>query len=83
MEAKRDLYEEMGKRWPSALVARHEVGRFTGGLLAPGTMANLDSAGQGPAERVLLGTRRVAYPVRALVDWLRGRSTVVEGGGRR
>ena len=66
-----DVFEKMGERWPSAIVARTDVGRFSGGLLKSKTLANMDSQGVGP-ERVTVG-RKVAYPVDSLVEWLRDR----------
>jgi len=73
----KDIYEQMAERWPSAVVARKEIGKFSGGLLNPRTMANLDSMGSGPP-RVKWGSQRVFYPVLGLVAWLRDR--VQEGG---
>jgi hypothetical protein len=76
----RDLNEHfslMKKTWPSTLVARSEVGRFSGGVISPPYLANLDSKGEGPAERIRVG-RKICYPVNALVDWLKERSTVLE-----
>jgi hypothetical protein len=35
-------------------------------------MANLDSLGQGPKERMLLG-REIVYPREALLAWIAGR----------
>ncbi len=29
----KDIYEQMAERWPSAVVARKEIGKFSGGLL--------------------------------------------------
>jgi predicted DNA-binding transcriptional regulator AlpA len=73
-----DIFETMVERWPSAIVARREVGHFTGGLLAPGTLANLDSRGEGPARKMRLGKRRVGYPVADFVEWLRTRAVIDE-----
>jgi predicted DNA-binding transcriptional regulator AlpA len=39
------------------------------------TLANFDSKGEGPSERILMG-RTVAYPRQALVAWLEARSKV-------
>ena len=69
----KDVFQEMSARWPSAVVARVEVGRFTGGLMSSKYMANLDSAGLGPKGRITCG-RKVGYPVNDLVAWLRARS---------
>lgn len=63
--------EELAARWPSGLVARTEIHKFTGGLLSGRTLANYDSRGEGPP-RVRLG-RKVAYPTDELVRWLAAR----------
>lgn len=68
----KDIFQEMAERWPSAVVARTQIERFTGGLLSCKYLANLDSSGQGPA-RVTCG-RKVGYPTKDLVAWLRDRS---------
>lgn len=67
------FFQDLLDRWPSTHVARHEVGRFSGGILHPRTMANLDSKGVGPRGRVRFG-RVVAYPVRELIEWMEGRT---------
>lgn len=56
------------KKWPSAIVSRREVGRFSGGILNPGTLANLDCEGTGP--RRFMVKNRVAYFASDLVDWM-------------
>jgi hypothetical protein len=68
----KDVFDQMAEKWPSAVVARTEIDRFSGGLMSCKYLANLDSQGVGPA-RVVVG-RKVAYPVRELVAWLRERS---------
>jgi hypothetical protein len=40
------------------------------------TMANLDSLGQGPEQRLLLG-REIAYPRQSLLAWISRRLKVV------
>ncbi|MHB8111693.1 MAG: hypothetical protein ACYDHW_16845 [Syntrophorhabdaceae bacterium] len=72
---KSDFWVKMAERWPSAIVARTEVSKFTGGLISVKYQANLDSKGLGPAMWVRIG-RKIAYPVSEYVDWLRRRSTV-------
>jgi hypothetical protein len=67
---------EMVNNWPSPFVARGEVSRFTGGIINPKTLANLDSRGEGPAGRIRVG-RKIAYPVQAFIEWLEKRATVV------
>jgi len=67
----------MASRWPSSVVARTEIERFTGGVIREKYLANLDSAGKGPAGRVRVG-RKIAYPVAEVVKWLESRSRAVE-----
>ncbi len=62
-------FDVMREKWPSEYVARTEVSRFTGGLISPRTMANIDCLGTGPSEKIRLG-KKVAYPVDALIEWL-------------
>jgi hypothetical protein len=58
------------------VIARHQVGKLTGGAISPKTLANLDSKGEGPATRLKLG-RIVAYPTPVLLEWLESRSIVL------
>ena len=71
------LFQDMTDKWPSAWVARQEVSRFTGGIISEKYLANLDSAGKGPAGRVRIG-RKIAYPVASLVAWLESRTQKVK-----
>jgi len=73
MQASQNLSKLIGK-WPSAYVVRSEVGKFTGGMIQPGTLANLDSQGKGP-EKIRV-CRKVAYPVISFVKWLESRNPV-------
>lgn len=41
------LLEHLVSTWRSGIVARSEIGSFSGGVLHPRTMANRDSAGTG------------------------------------
>ena len=63
----------LAARWPSPFVAREKVGEFTGGIITPKSMANLDCIGEGPAGRIICG-RKVAYPVIEFITWLESRS---------
>ena len=67
------VLESLGTRWPSEIVARKEIGKFTGGILSARTLANMDSRGDGIPERFLLANQ-VAYPVSAVIAWLKERS---------
>jgi len=76
----RDLNEHfllLKRAWSSTLVARSEVGRFSGGVVSPHYIANMDCRGLGPAERIRIG-RKIAYPVDALIDWLKEKSSTLE-----
>ena len=69
----------LAARWPSPFIAREKVGEFTGGIIAPKTLANLDSTGEGPKGRITVG-RKVAYPVAELIIWLESRSKFAKKG---
>jgi len=66
-------FDLLKKSWPSTLVARSEVGRFSGGIISSRYIANLDSLGLGPEERISIG-RKIAYPVESLLVWLKNKS---------
>lgn len=70
------LFQDMATKWPSTWIARTEIERFSGGMISEKYLANLDSAGKGPAGRVRCG-RKVVYPVLELVSWLESRSSVI------
>lgn len=70
------LFSELAEKWPSAFVARTESEKFTGGMIGEKYLANLDSAGKGPAGRIRCG-RKVVYPVAEFVKWLEQRSEVI------
>lgn len=72
-------FREMADRWPSTVVARREVPRFTGGSMSAGHLANEDSRGTGPRNRFRIG-KVVAYPVVDLVEWLEQKTKRVEDG---
>jgi hypothetical protein len=69
----RKTFTDMGERWPSSIIAREEAARFTGGAVSARYLANLDSLGKGPKERLRIG-RKVAYPVASFIQWLNERS---------
>ena len=71
------VFTRLAENWPSAFVAREKVSEFSGGVLHPRTLANLDSLGKGPKGRVRIG-RKVAYPVENLIKWLEARVEVLE-----
>ena len=59
----------LAERWPSAIVSRQEVRKFSGGIISEKSLANLDSQGLGPAGRLRI-EREIAYPVHSLIIWL-------------
>ena len=68
------LSEKLIASWQSPIVARSEVGKFSGGLLHPRTMANRDALGEGVGKNVVGG--KVAYDRDALAKWIEDRATV-------
>jgi len=64
-------FKSMADKWPSAFVAREKVGIFSGGIVSPGTLANLKCQGGGP-EYVTIG-RKICYPLGPLIEWLKSR----------
>jgi hypothetical protein len=62
---------KLAEVWPAPIVARSEVGRFTGGLLNPRSLANLDSRGEG-CPKIIIG-RRVCYDKFELINFLKRR----------
>lgn len=72
------VYEEMAANWPSDLLPRTEVKRFTGGIISEKYQANLDSQGRGPEGRFRIG-RKVVYTKKSYVSWLKTRSTKIDG----
>jgi len=72
----KETLQAMADKWPHSIVARTQIGEFTGGLLTPKTMANLDSQKKGPARQVRCG-RKVGYLVSDLMDWIAGRTEII------
>lgn len=65
--------DRLMKAWGSPWVARGEVGKFSGGLVSPGTLRNKDSAGTGP-KRFKIGSK-TGYLTYELSKWFVGRMT--------
>lgn len=66
-------FSAMAEKWPSSHVSRDKIGEFSGGVITPGYLANLDSSKKGPPEKVRCG-RKIVYPVASFVRWLEARS---------
>lgn len=77
MKYSESVLSSMLQKWPSSIVARQEVGRFTGGTIKPPYIAVLDSRGEGPKGRIKIG-KKVAYPVQELIAWLEERTKSCE-----
>ena len=56
------------KNWPSDIVARDAIAKFSGKVLHPRSMSNLDSRGEGPPRFYF--KRRVFYPIDPLIKWM-------------
>jgi hypothetical protein len=67
-----DFFEELAEKWPSSIVSRSEIKKFSGGMISGKYMANLDSQGLGP-DKIKCGGR-IGYPVKPLIQWMRDRS---------
>lgn len=74
-----DVYQKMEAKWPSSIVARSEIKKFTGGGISPKTVANADSIGRGPKDRFYLG-KNTCYPVSSVIEWLKQKSKEVKNG---
>lgn len=66
---KPDIFDKMAEAWGAPGFTRPEAGRFSGNLIAPKTLANLASKGQGPPFNWYRG--RAYYEVDTFVAWLR------------
>jgi hypothetical protein len=71
-----DIYKEMKKRWPSNVVVRADVGRFTGGILSPGSAKNIDSYGKGIPGAMRVG-KKIVYSVDGVIEYLKSQTRTV------
>ncbi len=67
-----DIYEKMKNRWPSAVVSQTKVEQFSGGLINPRTLMNLNVQGLGPGGKFRMG-RKIFYDIDALLTWMKDR----------
>ena len=51
------------------VIARKEVTRFLGGIVAPQTLSNADASGEGPEDAFRVGNS-VVYRTESLVRWI-------------
>ncbi len=64
----KETFEELGLNWPSSIVARTELSKFSGGLLKRITQSSRDSRGTG-CPKIKVG-RNVCYRKQDLIEWL-------------
>ena len=57
---------------PGPIISRRRAAELTGGLMGERHLANLDSAGLGPARRVKIG-KRAGYQSESFATWLAAR----------
>lgn len=71
MKLTKKILKELAREMPP-LIARRKVSEFTGGSVAPHTLANADAMGTGPTGKIQVG-RNVAYTRESLLAWLEAR----------
>ena len=76
---KKTCFDELAEKWPSTVVSRSEIRKFSGGILSPRYLANLDSEGKGIPGRMLVGNK-VVYKVSDAIKFLEERVQGVKRG---
>ena len=66
--SRKQMIEDIVTNWSAPTVAHTELEKISGGMLHPKTVANANSAGDGPGGRVKVG-RRVGYLIRPFAEW--------------
>jgi hypothetical protein len=67
--------------WEAPFVTRSETAHFSGGIIKPRHLANLDAQGAGPPVRLQFGGR-VAYPKKVLAEWIADRLKSIDSNPR-
>lgn len=75
MENQKPDLSSLIESWPAPYVERQHVSTFSGGILHPRSMANFDAKRKGPRGRIRIG-KKIAYPVKELVEWMQSRAEV-------
>jgi len=70
-------FKGLAEKWLSSIVARSQVGAFSGSVLSSKYLASLDSLGRGVKGRIRVG-RQIVYSVENLIAFLEKRSEAVE-----
>ena len=77
MEQKQKNIRDLPQRGPldsvPFFVTREKAVELLGGAIARGTLANLDSAGLGPDERLIIGGK-AAYTRESFKRWVKART---------
>ncbi len=68
------------KNNPSGWILRTDLTEKTGGLIHSRTAANLDSKGEGIKGRIVIGKKKIAYPVEEVVKFLQARARYFSDG---
>lgn len=63
----RTAFERMAANWPSEVVARTSIEKFSGEMVSSKAMANYDSLGEGPEGRIKIG-RKTGYLKEPLIQ---------------
>lgn len=63
------ILKSLKENCPSPLVERSQLAVFSGGLLNPKTMRNLDALKKGIPGKMRLN-RKVFYPVENVIQWM-------------
>ena len=66
-----NFFEQLSTELP-VFFTRREICAKLGGLIAPGTLANLDSIGQGCPGKKMVGGK-IIYPRNEFLRWLESR----------
>ncbi len=64
------IIDQMERAWPDLLVFRRDCEKASCGAITRKYLANLDSAGQGPAGKFTLNGK-ACYPAENFFQWLR------------
>jgi hypothetical protein len=71
------IFIDMAEAWGAPVAVRDKVSMMTGGMISTGYLANLDSRGEGPPEKIRCG-RKICYPLKSFIPWLMSRAEPVE-----
>lgn len=67
--------EELANSWPSILVARSEIGKFTRSLYKTSSFNTFDGAKKGIKRKIKINTK-IAYLKSDVIEWLKSKTRV-------